>query len=97
MADYEKLGLIHEIFTRQAKATPEKIAVIDGERELTFSQLDEASDILAVTLGHRGVRADSCVAIYMHKSIEFTVAYIAILKAGNFSVSFFNFVLREVC
>jgi non-ribosomal peptide synthetase component F len=82
--DYEKEGLLHGMFVRQADGTPDKIAVVEaGGRQLTFRDLNSDSDILAKTLKRKGVKTDSCVGIYLNKSIEFTVSYIAILKAGK--------------
>lgn len=82
--DYENEGLLHEMFIRQAEATPDKIAIVEpGGRQLTFRDLHGDSDVLAKTLKRIGVQPDSCVGIYLDKSIEFSVTYIAILKAGT--------------
>lgn len=82
--DYENEGLLHEMFIRQAEATPDKIAIVEpGGRQLTFRDLHGDSDVLAKTLKRIGVQPDSCVGIYLDKSIEFSVTYIAILKAGG--------------
>ncbi|XP_046369445.2 glycine betaine reductase ATRR-like isoform X1 [Haliotis rufescens] len=82
--EYEKEGPLHEMFSRQARATPDNMALIslDG-REVTFRELDQWTDILARKLVICGVAPDSCVGIYMDKSVEFVTAYIAILKAGG--------------
>lgn len=81
--DYENEGLLHEMFIRQAEATPDKIAIVEpGGRQLTFRDLHGDSDVLAKTLKRIGVQPDSCMGIYLDKSIEFSVTYIAILKAG---------------
>ena len=86
--EYESQGLLHEMFVHQARLTPDKIAVFSGEGQAaTFRQLDEWTDALAVSLRHRGLVPDRCVAIYMEKSIEFVVAYIAILRAGKLKTS----------
>lgn len=81
--DYENEGLLHEMLIRQAEATPDKIAIVEpGGKQLTFRDLHGDSDVLAKTLKRIGVQSDSCVGIYLDKSIEFSVTYIAILKAG---------------
>ena len=49
---------------------------------MTYRELNDATDILAAALRHRGVRPDSIVGIYMERCLEYTVSYIAILKAG---------------
>ena len=52
------------------------------DRRMTFRELNEVTDIVATGLRHRGVRPDSIVGIYMERSLEYTISYIAILKAG---------------
>ena len=84
MDDYEKQGLLHEMFRRQAKLTPDRVAVIEATgRQMTFAELDRASDILADNLILKGVKPNTCVGIYLDKSLDYTVVYIAILKAGG--------------
>lgn len=80
---YENFGCLHDMFKRQALATPEKLAVVANEGEqLTFSELDKKTDVLATCLRRKGVTVDSAVGIHMERCIEYVVAYIAILKAG---------------
>ncbi|KAK3100605.1 hypothetical protein FSP39_022476 [Pinctada imbricata] len=84
MADYADQGLLHEMFSRQAKATPDRVAIVEEKgRQILYKDLDTESDILARYLQFKGVTLDSCVGIYLQKSIEFSTAYIAILKAGG--------------
>ncbi|CAL1531382.1 unnamed protein product [Lymnaea stagnalis] len=82
--EYEKVGLLHEQFVRQAKATPDAIAVVspDENASVTFGQLDKWTDTLSITLQELGVQAETSVGIYLEKSVDFVAAYIAILKAG---------------
>ena len=85
--DYEKHGCLHEMFIRQAKATPDNIAVVTADgRQMTFRELDEATDVLATNLRNKGVVPDSVVGIYMPKILEYPISYIAILKAGKRNV-----------
>ena len=87
--EYEDIGLLHEIFRHQASLTPDSLAVVSVEgdnngRNLTFSQLDELSDLLAVVLQDDGASPERIVAICLDKGVKFVVSYIAILKTGNF-------------
>ncbi|XP_006818170.1 uncharacterized protein LOC102809176, partial [Saccoglossus kowalevskii] len=82
--EYEQLGLLHDMFIRQARLTPDAVAVVsDDGSQLTFAELDSLTDCLATNLRICGVVADSIVGIYMEKGIDYTVSYIAILKAGG--------------
>lgn len=76
------MSLLHDLFRVQASAHPDLPAVTDGVRTLTYKELDVLTDRLATELQTRGACVDSCVVIYMSKSIDYVVSYIAILKAG---------------
>ena len=81
--EYEHLGLLHDIFRRQAKLTPDKVAVVTVKgQSVTFRELDDLTDVLATNLQIKGIVPDSVVGIYMERSLEYVIAYIAILKAG---------------
>lgn len=75
------------MFARQAKATPDAVAVVqeteDGTAVLTYKQLDKLTDLLAGYLQKHGVKPDSCVGIYMERCTDYVISYIAILKAGG--------------
>ena len=84
MEDYHKNGLLHELFIRQAKATPNDTAVLQADGgKCTFAELDKLTEILAANLRLKGVGPDKCVGIYMDKTIDYVVAYIGILRAGG--------------
>ena len=67
------------------KETPDKLAVVsDGGRMLTYAQLNRSCDILADWLRSKvGVKADVGVGIYLERSVEYVISYVAILKAGT--------------
>jgi non-ribosomal peptide synthetase component F len=79
---HSQMSLLHELFRVQAQAHPSLPAVSDGTRTLSYRELDSLTDRLAARLQELGATVDSCVVIYMAKSIEYVVSYIAILKAG---------------
>ncbi|WP_028479356.1 non-ribosomal peptide synthetase [Nocardia sp. CNY236] len=64
-------------------ATPERIAVVSDEVELTFDQLNRRTNRLAHWLIGRGVGPETVVALRMATSVEFIVAAVAVLKAGG--------------
>ncbi len=73
---------VHEEFAQQAQRTPEAVALIFGERELTYRELDQQSNQLANYLRQRGAVTDSVVAIKFDRSAEMFIAMLAVLKAG---------------
>jgi amino acid adenylation domain-containing protein len=71
-------GSVHELFEEQAAKTPHAIAVVHGDRTITYQQLDHAANALAHQL--LGARV---VGIRMQRSIEEIVAVLAAWKAGS--------------
>lgn len=78
--------LLHAAFARQALATPDRIAVIDGEQVLDYATLDAASTHLAATLsglmGGALAARDRLIAVGFAKGWRQVVSVLAILKAG---------------
>jgi amino acid adenylation domain-containing protein len=70
------------LLAASAARHPERIAVLDGARSVTYRELDAAANRLAQTLRRRGVRAGDRVGIALEKSIEAVTAIHGILRAG---------------
>ncbi|MCZ4612098.1 amino acid adenylation domain-containing protein, partial [Streptomyces sp. Lzd4kr] len=71
-----------ELFARQVVRTPDVIAVSDGERQLTYAELDTRSGQLARHLTDRGVRAGDRVAVVLERSTDLLITLLAVWKAG---------------
>ncbi|SDD36728.1 amino acid adenylation domain-containing protein [Actinokineospora iranica] len=69
-------------FARQAAATPDRIAVVDGDTALTYAALDARADHLAHALIARGAGPERRVAVALPRSAHLAVAMLAVLKAG---------------
>ena len=74
---------IHGIFEEQAKKTPSNIAVVFGDSQLTYRELNEKANQLAGVLRKKGVGPDRIVAIMVERSLEMIVGILGILKAGG--------------
>jgi non-ribosomal peptide synthetase component F len=74
---------IHQLFEAQAQQTPDKTAIVDGDKSLTYRELDQRANQLAHTLGDQGVGPDVLVAVRLEKSADMIVTLLAILKAGG--------------
>ncbi|WP_190120132.1 non-ribosomal peptide synthetase, partial [Streptomyces flavofungini] len=72
-----------EAFAEQVVAGPDRIAVICGEQELTYRELDARANRLARVLLAHGVARDSVVGLALPRSTEQIVTVLAILKAGG--------------
>ncbi|WP_328490226.1 non-ribosomal peptide synthetase [Streptomyces zaomyceticus] len=69
-------------FEEQVRRTPESVALVCEDRELTYAELDEAADRLARLLRSRGVGTEDVVGVALPRSPELVVALLAVMKAG---------------
>ena len=74
---------VHELFEEQARRTPSAVALVGGERSLTYAELDACADALAAELRAQGVRRDGLVGLCVERSPELVVAILGTLKAGG--------------
>jgi natural product biosynthesis luciferase-like monooxygenase protein len=77
----ESLG-IHELFHRQADATPDAVAVRCEGKSLTYKQLDERANAVAEQLIAAGAGPDALVGVHVDRSVELMVAVLGALKSG---------------
>ncbi len=73
---------IVDLFEKQVAATPEAVAVIFEQEQLTYRELNEKANRLARRLKNLGVQPEDLVGICMDRSIEMLVAVHSVLKAG---------------
>ncbi|WP_280469553.1 AMP-binding protein, partial [Nocardia brasiliensis] len=71
-----------ELFTTQAAATPDAVAVVDGKRSWCYRELDEESTSLASVLVGYGAGPGQVVGMMLPRSADAIIAILAILKAG---------------
>jgi len=74
---------VPELVEQQVQRRPHAVALIQGDRKLTYSQMDEKANRLANYLRKRGVGSEVPVGLCMEQSLEAVVAVLAILKAGG--------------
>ncbi|WP_230439429.1 non-ribosomal peptide synthetase, partial [Xanthomonas melonis] len=71
------------LFQAQAICTPDAIAVVCADRQLTYAQLNAQANQLAHHLIAMGLEPDERVALCMERGVELVVALLAVLKAGG--------------
>ncbi|MFF2073696.1 non-ribosomal peptide synthase/polyketide synthase [Kitasatospora sp. NPDC058162] len=71
------------VLAGHVRRTPDAPAVREGERLLTYRQLDQWSDRLAARLLAAGPAAEERIALELERSTELVVAQLAVLKAGG--------------
>ena len=70
------------LFTKSARTYPERLAIVDGDYELTYQQANERINKLANGLRSLGVKKGDNVAILLHNCPEFLETLFASFKAG---------------
>ena len=68
-------------------AVPDRVALICGDEQLTYAQLEEKANRLAHYLIDRGVKKDDKVGLYCRNRIEIVIAMLGIIKAGAILVN----------
>jgi len=82
-ATYPRDAIIPQLFEAQAEKTPEAIAVIFGQEQLTYQELNQLANQLAHHLRALEVGPDVPVGICAERSLEMLVGLLGILKAGG--------------
>ncbi len=81
-SQYAQSGGIHDLFNAQFERTPDNTAVREGERRLSFRQLQERSNRLAHYLRKLGASTGTRVALCVDRSFDMFVGLLGILKIG---------------
>lgn len=79
----EQKKSIMEYFFDWVEKTPENLALITEDRELTYRDVGTKAQRLACLLQKKGVRPQTIVAIMVERSVEMIIGLFAILKAGG--------------
>ncbi|WP_191664182.1 non-ribosomal peptide synthetase, partial [Bacillus pseudomycoides] len=67
----------------QVQRTPNQVAVVFEDQQLTYQELNERANQLARTLKAEGVRAEQLVAIMAERSLEMIIGILGVLKSGG--------------
>ena len=95
--------LVAQLVSEQAERTPDALALQSETQSLTYRQLEDRSNRLALRLVSLGVGPEALVGIFLPRSPEIVVAALATLKAGGayvpmdleYPVSRLDFMLRD--
>ena len=80
--DYDDTQTIVSLFRRQAKATPDNIAVVYKENRYTYKEVDELSDRIAGNIAKKGLGLEDVVSVLIPRCEWMTIASIGVMKAG---------------
>jgi len=81
--DYPKDQCVHQLFEAQAKRTPDAVAVVYEDEQLTYHELNHRANQLARYLQTQGVGPEILVGLCVERSLEMIIGLLGILKAGG--------------
>ncbi|MEA5574016.1 amino acid adenylation domain-containing protein [Calothrix sp. UHCC 0171] len=81
--EYPQDKCIHQLFEEQVEKTPNAVAIVFENQQLTYQELNNRANQLAHHLQTLGVKPEVLVGICLNRSLEMMVGLLAILKAGG--------------
>jgi amino acid adenylation domain-containing protein len=74
---------LHELIWEQARKTPDAVALVSGDVQVSYRTLRRKAELLASVLKEKGVGRETCVGIQMERTSELVVALLGVLEAGG--------------
>ena len=71
-----------EIFEENVAKTPDNIAIIDGEKQITYSELNSLSNQIAHFLKNKDINQNSTISVSMQRNYYLIASILGILKLG---------------
>jgi amino acid adenylation domain-containing protein len=81
--EYPQDKCIHQLFEEQVERTPDGVAIVFEDQQLTYQDLNARANQLAHYLQTLGVDSEVLVGICVERSLEMIVGILGILKAGG--------------
>ena len=75
-----------ELLRNSAEEYPKRIAIVFGQKKISYRTLDSITDKIAAGLIELGIKRQDKVAIFLDNCPEFVITYYSILKAGAVAV-----------
>lgn len=85
---YPRDKTIVDLFEEQVDKTPDKIAIVFEQEQLTYHQVNERANQLAHYLTSKGIQPGSNIGLLSYRRIEMVISMLGILKAGGTYVPF---------
>ncbi len=79
---YPRQERVENLFAKHVESAPDAVALRYPSVSLTYQELDNASNRVAVYLAQHGVVSESVVGVCMERSWQMIVALLGVLKAG---------------
>jgi amino acid adenylation domain-containing protein len=81
-ADYPRELCLHQLFEQQAQRTPDAVACVFDQDQLSYSELNQRANQLAHYLKRRGAGPGQRVGVFLERSLEMMVALLGVQKTG---------------
>jgi long-chain acyl-CoA synthetase len=78
----QDFGTLSDLVAAQGRERPDHLALVDGERLLSYGQLNVLLDQIATGLQRDGVKQGEAVAVCASTSLEYAALFFGILRAG---------------
>jgi acyl-CoA synthetase (AMP-forming)/AMP-acid ligase II len=75
--------LLRDLFKKQVSKTPDGISLVFKEKETSWRELDSLSNRFAQAITDLGIKKGDRVSAILKNSLEFTIAYLGLLKSGR--------------
>src|SRR5262249_46681836 len=82
-ANFPHTLCIHEWFERQVMQTPDALALVDDDHQLSYAALNVRANRLAHHLRQLGIAPEARVGLFVERSPDLVVGFLATLKAGG--------------
>ncbi|RMB80466.1 non-ribosomal peptide synthetase [Streptomyces shenzhenensis] len=73
----------HELFEQRARAHPDRVAAVCGDRTWTYGELNARANQLARALLAHGLAREGVVAVVTERTLDWLASVLAVFKAGG--------------
>ncbi len=80
---YDHSKTIVDYFEAQVEKTPDRVALVFENKELTYRELNEKVNSLSHYLRNNGVKNNDIIGVMFNRSFEMIISILAVLKAGG--------------
>nr|MCE2753625.1 amino acid adenylation domain-containing protein [Pirellula sp.] len=81
--EYPRELCVHELFEQQVERTPDAVALVFEDQQLSYNELNARANRLARYLRKHGVGEETPVGLCLERSLDLVVSILGILKAGG--------------
>ncbi|WMS87321.1 non-ribosomal peptide synthetase [Pleionea litopenaei] len=83
LVDSDNLTTIDQLFREQANRSPDKVALIHNDIELTYKELHRLTESLAQFLIDESDAVEEAIGVYFDRSVDMVIAILSIVSAGK--------------